>query len=124
MLDGEVTVDSFTNERRFAQDIVALLPRVNLRVDDAIPADFDRMHVIIDVTLTDGRRLSKRVDKLSGWVGHPLTREQRLKKFFSCARRVIAEQQATRVLELVESLDTLPEITEIMALVRGERSAA
>ena len=30
LLDGEVTVDSFTNERRFAPDVAALLPRVEL----------------------------------------------------------------------------------------------
>ena len=30
LLDGEVTVDSFTNERRFAPDVEALLPRVKL----------------------------------------------------------------------------------------------
>src|SRR5262245_56052871 len=40
LLDGEISVDSFTNERRFAADIEALLPRVKLEIDDAIPADF------------------------------------------------------------------------------------
>ncbi len=123
LLDGEITVDSFTNERRFAPDIVALLPSVEFRVDDAIPADFDRMHVIVNVWLSDGRQISKRIDKLSGWVGYPLTREQRLKKFFSCARRVLAEGPARRVLELVEQLETLPDVTEIMDIVRGERGA-
>jgi aconitate decarboxylase len=118
LLDGEITVDSFTNERRFAPDLVALLPKVKLTIDDAIPPDFDRMHVIVNVWLSDGRQLSKRVDKLAGWIGSPLTREQRLKKFFSCARRVIEESAARRVLELVERLDTLPDVSEIMDIVR------
>ena len=123
LLDGEITVDSFTNERRFAPDVVALLPKVKLTIDDSIPADFDQMHVIVNVWLTDGQKVSRRIDKLSGWVGYPLTREQRLKKFFSCARRVLEEKQAHRVLELVEQLETLPNVTEIMAIVRGERGA-
>ena len=118
LLDGEITVDSFTNERRFAPDLVALLPKVKLTIDDAIPPDFDRMHVIVNVWLSDGRQLSKRVDKLAGWIGSPLTREQRLKKFFSCVRRVIEENAARRVLELVERLDTLPDVREIMDIVR------
>lgn len=120
LLDGEITVDSFTNERRFAPDLAALLPKVKLHVDDTIPADFDQMHVIVNVGLSDGRQLSKRVDKLSGWIDSPLTREQRLKKFFSCAQRVIEEAAARRVLELVERLETLPDIMEIMDIVRGE----
>ncbi len=123
LLDGEITVDSFTNERRFAPDAVALLPKVEFHIDDAIPADFDQMHVVVNVWLSDGRQVSKRIDKLSGWIGHPLTREQRLKKFFSCAQRVLEEKQAQRVLELVEQLETLPDVTEIMDLVRVERDA-
>lgn len=123
LLDGEITVDSFTNERRFAPDVAALLPKVQLRADDAIPTDFDEMHTIVNAWLADGRQISKRIDKLSGWVGYPLTREQRLKKFFSCAHRVLEENEAYRVLELVERLETLPDVTEIMDIVRGERGA-
>ena len=118
LLDGEISVDSFTNERRFAPDIVALLPKIELRIDDSIPADFDHMHVIVEVTTTDGRTLSKKIEKLSGWIGLPLTREQRLKKFYSCSRRVLDDTAANRVLEAVEKLENLPDITDIMNILR------
>ncbi|MGZ9014720.1 MAG: MmgE/PrpD family protein, partial [Burkholderiales bacterium] len=49
LLDGEITVDSFTNERRFAKDVESLLPRVKLIVDPSIPEDFDKMHVVVTV---------------------------------------------------------------------------
>ena len=119
LIDGEVTVDSFTNERRFSPDVEALLPRVKLLIDDAIPNDFDRMHAIVTVTLKDGARHSKRVDTLSGWIGQPLTRDQRMKKFYSCARRVLASSEADRVLARVEDLDKLADVHELMGLVRG-----
>lgn len=118
LLDGEISVDSFTNERRFAPDIVALLPKIELRIDDSIPADFDHMHVIVEVVTTDGRRLSKKIEKLSGWIGLPLTREQRLKKFYACSRRVLDDGAANRVLEAVEKLDTLSDIGAIMDILR------
>ena len=117
LLDGEVTVDSFTNGRRFAPDVSALLGRVKLTMDDSIPADFDRMHCIVTVTLTDGTRHSERVDKLSGWIGHPLTRAQRLAKFHSCARRVLDRVSAERVVVLVEKLEQLADVSEIMGIV-------
>ncbi len=125
LIDGEITVDSFTNERRFAADVAALLPRVTLVLDDAIPNDFDRMHAIVTVVMKDGARHSKRVDKLSGWIGQPLTRSQRMKKFYSCARRVLDANAANRVVELVEKLDALADVRELMAIVghaarRGE----
>jgi aconitate decarboxylase len=124
LLDGEITIDSFTNERRFSSDVEALLPRVKLTVDDAIPPDFDQMHSIVTVELKDGRRVSKRIDKLSGWVGSPLTREQRLTKFFGCARRRLVDAQAQRLLELVERLDSLADVCEIMDIARCDRQAA
>jgi aconitate decarboxylase len=119
LLDGEITVDSFTNERRFSNDVAALLPRVRLVIDDAIPGDFDRMHVLVTVRLQNGTSQTKRVDKLSGWIGQPLTREQRMKKFYSCARRVLDASAADRVVELVERLDTLDDVREMMDIVRG-----
>jgi hypothetical protein len=119
LLDGEITVDSFNNERRFAPDVVALLPKVTLRFDDDIPNDFDRMHIDMTVTLTDGCVLRLRVDKLSGWVGSPLTREQRLKKFYSCARRVLTKDSADRIVALVENLEQKRDVDELMALVRA-----
>jgi aconitate decarboxylase len=124
LLDGEVTIDSFTNERRFAPDVESLLRRTTLQVDDAIPTDFDRMHTIVAVTLNDGQRFSKRVERLSGWIGQPLTREQRLKKFHSCARRVLDTRAADRVVELVERLEVLDDVQEIMDLVRAEKSVS
>jgi aconitate decarboxylase len=121
LLDGEVTVDSFTNERRFSADVQALLPRVALKVDDAIPNDFDRMHAVVSVQLSNGARHVKRVDRLSGWIGAPLTRDQRLKKYYSCARRTIEPKAADRVIELVEKMDELTDVREIMEIVRNER---
>jgi 2-methylcitrate dehydratase PrpD len=121
LLDGEITIDSFTNERRFSPDVEALLPQVTLTVDDAIPSDFDQMHAIVNVWLKNGQQFSKRVDKLSGWIGLPLTREQRLKKFFGCVRRTLDDAKAKRMLELVEQLETLADVTEIMDIARCDK---
>jgi aconitate decarboxylase len=120
LLDGEVTIDSFTNERRFAADVEALLRRTTLTVDESIPSDFDRMHAIVTVTLKNGKQHSKRVERLSGWIGQPLTRDQRIRKFHSCARRVLDARAADRVVELVEHLEELEDVREIMDIVRAE----
>ena len=124
LLDGEVTIDSFTNERRFGSDVQALLPRVTLTVDDAIPNDFDRMHCIVTVSLVGGKQFSKRVDRLSGWVGYPLTPAQRMQKFHSCARRVLDTGSANRVATLVDKLDQLDDVIEIMDIVRTAATEA
>ncbi len=66
LLDGEVTVDSFTNERLNSPDVQALLPKVEFSVDKSIPFDKLKMHVIVNVWRKDGKQLSERVDKLLG----------------------------------------------------------
>lgn len=122
LLDGEITVASFTNERRFAPDIEALLPRIRITIDDAIPADMDRMHVEVRVTTRDGRLLAERVRELSGWVGFPLSKAQRLAKVEACTRGLLAPQARERLVDAVERLETLPDIEEAMAIVRSAGS--
>src|SRR5206468_4183584 len=120
--DGDVTVDTFTNERLFAGDVKALLPRVQFHADDSISMDKAKLHIIVSVWLKDGREVSKKIDnKVLGWLGskgNPPSREQRLKKCFTCTRNVNKENDANRMLELVERLETLPDVLEIMDIAR------
>jgi aconitate decarboxylase len=119
LLDGEVTVDSFTNERRFATDVMELLPRMELRIDPTIPGDFDETWAVVTVALKGGRSVEKKVDTLTGWCGHPLSREDRLKKFHSCVRRRLSGAAAEELLLLVERLETLDDVERMMALAGG-----
>jgi 2-methylcitrate dehydratase PrpD len=121
LLDGDVGPDTFTNARLRAPDVAALLPKIEFHPDAAIPLDKISMYVTVSIRLRDGREVSKRIDRLLGWpgkAGNALTREQRLAKFFSCTRRVLSAQQAQRVVELVERVDTLADIVEIMDIAR------
>jgi hypothetical protein len=77
------------------------------------------MHAIVRITLQDGRSLEKRVGRLTGWCGVPLERDERLRKFFSCALRVLDRAAAERLLALVDRLEELHDITEIADIVRG-----
>ncbi|GAA5234426.1 MmgE/PrpD family protein [Verticiella sediminum] len=119
LLDGEITIDSFTNERRFADDVQALLPRVTLRKDTSIPGDFDQTWAVVTVRLKDGRTCVQKMQELSGWIGYPLTREQRLEKFFGATRRALDQTRAQRVVDLVEKLDAIDDIDEVMTIVRA-----
>ena len=118
LLDGVVTVESFTNERRFAPDMIAFLPRVRLRMDPAIPADFATMHVELSVRLDDGRILTRHQAELSGYPGQPLSRAERVAKFEACARRVIHTDRATSALALVDTLEKQPNVRALMRLLR------
>jgi aconitate decarboxylase len=122
LLDGHVAVASFSNERRFAADMADLLPRVHLVVDPSIPNDFARMHVELRIALRDGRTVSRRLQELSGFVGYPLSRDERLRKYYSCAEGVIGRAEADRVLALSETLEDLAELGTMMELLRSPAS--
>lgn len=55
LLDAKIGIPTFTDARRFAPDMVALLPRITLRQTEEIPGTFDRMRVEIEVEMRDGR---------------------------------------------------------------------
>jgi aconitate decarboxylase len=118
LLDGAVTVGSFSNERRFAPDVMDLLPRVHLVPDPSIPADFESMHVEVRIALRDGRILDRRLKELTGFAGSPLSREERLRKYYGCADGVIRRADADRVVDLVDRLEDLPDVGTLMDLLR------
>jgi aconitate decarboxylase len=118
LLDGAVTVDSFSNERRFARDILDLLPRVTMQVDPSIPADFARMHVEVTIALRDGRIVSRLLRDLTGFIGFPLSRDERLKKYYACADVVLPRDKADQVLDLVETLESISDIGVVLDLLR------
>ena len=119
LLDRRITIDTFTNERRFAPDVEALLPRVRLNLRDDIPLDFTDTYAIVKATTRDGRNLEQRCDKPRGLWGVPLTREERLAKFRDCAEKALPEGGVQELIDLVEHLDQLQDVSRIMAIAWG-----
>src|SRR5262249_10271188 len=111
-------IRSFTDARRFAADVENLLPRAELVVDRSIPADMDTMHTEVQVTLKDGRKVAKTMRELSGWVGQPLHPDRIAAKFFGCVRDRLSESKASRIAELVRSLEKQADIREILDHLR------
>lgn len=124
LLDGEVTVDSFSNERRFAPDVEDLLDRVTLVYDADIPLSALETLVRMRVVLKDGTNLTCVKQKITGMVGIPLSRAERLRKFYSCATRVMGQTQADKVVQLIDDMASLPDVRNLMGLLSNvDRSA-
>jgi len=72
LLDGDVTVASFTDQRRYAQDMVELLPRIQVIPDPARKGRFDEMRVDVAATCDGGETYSGSCDGPSGIWGRPV----------------------------------------------------
>ncbi|MCC6531109.1 MAG: MmgE/PrpD family protein [Burkholderiales bacterium] len=118
LLDREITMESFTDERRFAPDVRALLPRIELVMDEGIPGDFDDTYVEVDLALKDGRTASKRMAKLSGWCGNPLSDAERIGKYHQCVDAALGRAAAQRLLDLVQGLEHARDVHGIMDIAQ------
>jgi 2-methylcitrate dehydratase PrpD len=122
LLDGAVTVRTFSDERRFRPDMVALLPKITLVQSEQIPGELERMWVEVSVTLHDGQRLTTRCDGPKGFWGlPPLSREEHLVKIRNCLHTCLGTDVTERCIQLVEDLDTLEpdEVRELLTLLSG-----
>jgi len=121
LLDGAVSIDSFTNERRFATDVEQLLSKVRMVFDPEISKEFLDLHVEVTVHRSDGSAVTERVDALTGMPGVPLSEEQRMAKFEACAGRVLEGPEVAELAGLLNRIEELADVRAVMDLARAER---
>jgi len=114
LLDGNVTVDSFSNERRFASDMVDLLSRTQVVYDESISMSPIEMLTRVRLTLSDGSTVEATKERITGMVGVPLSREERLRKYHACATRVMSPRRADETLELIDGFRDLADVAPLM----------
>ncbi|OGA11020.1 MAG: hypothetical protein A2W68_11065 [Betaproteobacteria bacterium RIFCSPLOWO2_02_64_14] len=109
LLDGEVSIDSFTDTRRFRSDMVALLGKIELVQDPDIPGEWRGMRVAIEVELRDGRKLKAACDGPRGVWGQPqLTAKEHEAKLRDCLGHLLAARRVTRMLAILDTLERQP----------------
>lgn len=123
LLDGRILVETFSDARRFAPDVQALLPRVEMKIRDDITRDFNDTWAAVRVYTRDGRVLEERCDKPRGLWGVPLTEAERHEKFRMCTEPALPERRIEEVIGLVAGLAELDDVSRIMDIVRDARAA-
>ncbi|CAL8269999.1 unnamed protein product [Boreogadus saida] len=114
LLDGEVTVQSFTAGAITRPELAALLSLVRVEHPEDNPANFDLMYGEVQVTLDGGDVLRGRCDTFYGHWRNPLTNESLRKKFRSNAGAVLPREKVEGLIETVEALDELPDCTPLL----------
>ena len=112
LLDGRVGIDSFTDARRFAPDMEAMLGRI--RVDPEGPASGAAQAT---AQLKDGSTVSAECHAFRGSAVNPMNREERMVKVRDCFRRALSDADTERVLSLLKNLEDVPDVGELMAVL-------
>ena len=112
LADRTVGFAQFADERVGRPDVQALMPRIRMVVHpeqttrDCLPRRFSE----VTMTLTDGRRLTRRVHQAKGQPTNPLTDAELYTKFQDCASRALPADRVERLWASVQALADLPDV--------------
>jgi aconitate decarboxylase len=122
LMDGEIKIDSFTDERRFAPDMEDMLGRIEVIETEDIPHGmlWPETWATVEVHLKDGRILREKCEKPRGRGDKPLTREEHLVKVYDCASHVLTPHQTDEIVSLIDNLDRLESVSDLCALLGGK----
>lgn len=102
LLDGEVTLDSFTDEKVQRPEIRALMTRVHRRHVEA-EGSFNAHHGYTDIEIVTGGASHKiRAEKTPGSRAWPLSKADLKQKFIGCARATKGQAGAEAIFQTLE----------------------
>ena len=116
LVDGDVTLDTFKEERLTDPVLLDLIDKttiveveeLNKGYPKGIPND-------ITITCSDGTTVNKRVDFPRGHVENPMTDAEVEAKFRRMAAGVVSDETASATLEQAWKLDTLEDLTPLFS---------
>lgn len=122
IVSGEFGVEQLTRRRIADPAVHELGSRIKVhvdeRMDDLYPKEWP---VLVDIELKDGRRVSRRLDRVIGCPQRPMTDEELSAKFLRNAEPVLGAERASGVLERCMELEQLEQPSELIELLRPAR---
>ena len=112
LLDGQVGIDTFTDYRRFTPDMEEMLGRIRVE-----PEGPESGATLITALLKNGSTVNAECTAFRGSAANPMSREERLVKVRDCFRRALSDADAQQTLEMLENLESLPDVSELMTVL-------
>jgi 2-methylcitrate dehydratase PrpD len=120
IIDGKVSLDSFTDQAVRDRNVLALAEKVQMRLDSSLKASSPGGRPCrVTIRLKNSRVHSRQAEHAKGSPEIPMTQDEVKTKFADCARRVIDDASTGRALDYLEQLETLEDIRPLGQLVMG-----
>jgi acetyl esterase len=124
LLDGALTVRSYAPAAITAPEVRALMDKVTVVEDPELTAMTPTfLPNRVTVRTRDGAEFSEQVADAAGGARKAMTDQQFEDKFRTLLEDLASEEQATRILDLVRSLDEAAHVDELLAAAVLERAA-
>lgn len=92
--------------------------KVTLVGDDALDKLLPKRAAIVEVTLSDGKTVSERVETVRGTSGNPMTREEMIAKGRDLCVPLLGADKYNRLVEKIFALETVKTIAELRPLLQ------
>jgi 2-methylcitrate dehydratase PrpD len=127
VVDGEVTLDTFTDQKMVNRDIVEARKKVHLSFPDVpiwpgladVGPDTEFVGNPVTIRTTDGRSYNARVDIPRGDPALPLTDEEILAKYRECGRNQLGPENIEHSVGLVFGFEKVEDVGILMAILRS-----
>jgi 2-methylcitrate dehydratase PrpD len=117
LIDGSVTLTTFTDERLENVSVLDLARRIAVHFDDSARG------ATVSAAARDGANISSQVEAAPGSRQNPISDTQLHEKFRDCCFRSanrLRRDQIDRLIETVDQLDELDDVATLVALACGE----
>lgn len=120
LLERKAGLAEFTDKVVNRPDVQKMIEKIDFGVHpDAEAAGYEKMTTIIEIELTDGRKISGRADFGKGSPDNPLSDQELADKFRDCALwGRLPKTRAEQVINLVFSIEKLKSIRELTRLLQ------
>jgi 2-methylcitrate dehydratase PrpD len=124
ILRHNVGVAEFRDEVVLSPEVQELMKRCRHVADPEIDArGFHLMETRIEITLKDGRVLTKTASVATGHPDKPMSRDHLEAKFLECAALAIDEAAARRAMEQIWDIESLERVADLHTTLAGSVDA-
>jgi 2-methylcitrate dehydratase len=120
LLDGDVTVRQFENDRWRTPEVMALVAKTSVRTSEMLMAKLPKGRgASVEITFANGEPARETVEIAEGDAQRPLSQASLERKFMNFAVPVVGSSAAERMVALVENLDHVADVRQLMSEVKG-----
>ena len=117
LLDGEVRIDTFTEERVLSADAQALIARTTMEVDDRVRSD-PEWATAVRVETEGGDTQEELVPLAIGKVGRWFSEADLKAKFIACCRGSLPDDAAQRLFSTLRALPSLESLSTLQSALQ------
>jgi 2-methylcitrate dehydratase PrpD len=122
---GRVMIDDILQDRRKNPEVARLSANTRMVADPELDGGWPEAYAsIVEITTTDGRHLSARVDHAKGTMDNPLRPEEIHEKYLRLATTVTTAAHAEQIADAVARIEREKDVAALAALLRNPKAPA